>query len=57
MDWLPYAPEVEEPGWGQLEPGLNELSSNKWAHKDNRDEGEEFALKRSCLLTQNQRMK
>ena len=28
LDWLPYAPEVdepEEPGWGQLEPALNEL--------------------------------
>ncbi len=28
LDWLPFAPEVEDPdemGWGQLEPGLNEL--------------------------------
>lgn len=32
LDWLPYAPEIEEPdepGWGQLEPSLNELPSNK----------------------------
>ena len=37
LDWLPYAPEVEEleePGWGQLEPALNELPSNKRACKD-----------------------
>ena len=29
LDWLPFAPEVDEPdepGWGQLEPSLNELS-------------------------------
>lgn len=28
LDWLPMAPEIEdpeEPGWGQLEPSLNEL--------------------------------
>ena len=50
MDWLPYAPEVEEPGWRQLEPRLNELPSNKRAHKDDRDEWEEFALKRPCPL-------
>lgn len=28
LDWLPIAPEIEdpeEPGWGQLEPSLNEL--------------------------------
>ena len=51
LDWLPYAPEVEEPeepGWGQLEPALNELPSNKRAHKD---EGEESASKRPCPLT------
>lgn len=32
LDWLPYAPDVEEPeepGWGQLEPSLNELPSNR----------------------------
>jgi COMPASS component SWD1 len=32
LNWLPYAPEVEEPeepGWGQLEPTLNELPSNR----------------------------
>lgn len=32
LDWLPFAPEVDEPdepGWGQLEPTLNELSSNE----------------------------
>ena len=51
MDWLPYAPEVEEPeepGWGQLEPALNELPSNKRACKD---EGEESASKRPRPLT------
>ena len=51
LDWLSYVEEPEEPGWGQLEPGLNELPSNKQAHKDDRDEGEEFALKRPCLIT------
>ena len=54
MDWLPYAPEVEEPeepGWEQLEPALNELPSNKQACKDNGDEGEESASKRPCPLT------
>ena len=37
-----HAPEVEEPeesGWGQLEPVLNELPSNKWACKDDWDKG------------------
>ena len=32
LDWLPFAPEVddpEEPGWGQLEPTLNELPKCK----------------------------
>ena len=49
LDWLPYAPEVEEleePGWGQSEPALNELPSNKWACKDDGDKGEESASKR-----------
>ena len=44
LDWLPYAPEVEEPeepGWGQLEPALNELPSNKWARKDDGMKGNE----------------
>ena len=54
MDWLPYAPEVEEPeepGWGQLEPALNELPSNKRACKDDGDKGEESASKRPHPLT------
>ena len=54
LDWLPYAPEVEEPeepGWEQLEPALNELPSNKQACKDNGDEGEESASKRPHPLT------
>ena len=49
-----YAPEVEEPeepGWGQLEPSLNELPSNKRAHKDNGDEGKDSSLKRPYPLT------
>lgn len=32
LDWLPYAPEVDEPeelGWGQLEPSLNELPADR----------------------------
>ena len=37
LDWLPYAPEIEEPeepGWGQLEPTLNELPNDeKSPHK------------------------
>ena len=53
LDWLPYAPEVEESGWGQLEPALNELPSNKRACKDDGDKGEEStsALKRPHPLT------
>ena len=54
LDWLPYAPEVEEPeepGWGQLEPALNELPSNKRACKDDGDKGEESALERPHPLT------
>ena len=54
LDWLPYAPEVEEPeepGWGQLEPALNELPSNKRACKDDGDKGEESASKRPHPLT------
>lgn len=34
LDWLPMAPEIEdpeEPGWGQLEPSLNELPDRKRA--------------------------
>ena len=41
----------EEPGWGQFEPTLNELPSNKRAHKDDKDEREESASKRPCPLT------
>ena len=54
LNWLPYAPEVEEPeepGWGQLEPALNELPSNKRACKDDGDKGEESASKRPHPLT------
>lgn len=32
LDWLPYAPDIEEPeepGWGQLEPSLNVIPSNR----------------------------
>ena len=43
--------EPEEPGRGQLEPALNELPSNKRAHKDNKNEGEESVSKRPCPLT------
>ena len=43
--------ELEEPGWGQLEPALNELPSNKRACKVEGDEGEESALKRPHPLT------
>ena len=45
--------EPEEPGWGQLEPALNELPSNKRACKDDGDKGdrEESASKRSHPLT------
>ena len=54
MDWLLYAPEVEEPeepGWGQLELALNELPSNKRACKDDGDKGEESVSKRPHPLT------
>ena len=54
LDWLTYAPEVEEPeesGWGQLEPALNELPSNKQACKDDGDKGEESASMRPHPLT------
>ena len=43
--------EPEEPGWGQLEPALNELPSNKRACKDDGDKGEESASKRPHPLT------
>ena len=43
--------EPEEPGWGQLEPALNKLPSNKWACKDDGDKGEESASKRPHPLT------
>ena len=65
LDWLPYSPEVEEPeepGWGQLEPALKELPSNKRACKDDGMKGRSLHQRgRTHLLwmlsCRNQRMK
>ena len=50
LDWLPFAPEVDdpdEPGWGQLEPGLNELPKDGKSPKKRNvtDENTDPALK------------
>lgn len=47
LDWLPYAPEVEEPeepGWGQLEPSLNDLPSDNVRKRQITDENVDPSL-------------
>ncbi len=48
LDWLPFAPEVDdpdEPGWGQLEPSLNEDGKSPNKRIATTDENIDPALK------------